>query len=174
MFPITPWTFVVRTMSFPILPGNSYHGTPPYHGSLYIDPTTGAILRVTFEAELKPPSPLIRSAASIEYGNVDIGGKSYICPVESVAISSSRIYLAKEKRDTTILRINEVVFADYHRFGSDSINARSRERATDTCAFLLTLTYIDVANPDLTRNGAPSSLRKQVVVDTCASARTRT
>src|SRR5450631_2134912 len=33
----------------------------------------------------------------------------------------------------------------------DSINARSHERATDTCAFLLTLTYIDVDNPDITQ-----------------------
>ncbi len=32
---------------------------------------------------------------------------------------------------------------------SDSINARSPERATDTCAFLLTLTYMDVANPEI-------------------------
>ena len=31
----------------------------------------------------------------------------------------------------------------------DSINARSPERATDTCAFCLTLTYIDVANPEV-------------------------
>ena len=30
----------------------------------------------------------------------------------------------------------------------DSINARSPERATDTCAFPLILTYIEVANPD--------------------------
>jgi len=33
----------------------------------------------------------------------------------------------------------------------DSINARSPERATDTCAFLLTLTYIEVANSDITQ-----------------------
>lgn len=32
----------------------------------------------------------------------------------------------------------------------DSINARSPERATDTCAFLLTLTYIEVANWEIT------------------------
>ncbi len=31
----------------------------------------------------------------------------------------------------------------------DSINARAPERATDTCAFLLTWTYIDVAYSDL-------------------------
>jgi hypothetical protein len=32
----------------------------------------------------------------------------------------------------------------------DSINARAPERATDTCAFLLTLTYIDMTHPELT------------------------
>ena len=32
----------------------------------------------------------------------------------------------------------------------DSINARSPERATDTCAFCLTLTYIEVAKPYIT------------------------
>ena len=30
-------------------------------------------------------------------------------------------------------------------------NARSPERATETCAFLLTLTYMEVANPEVTR-----------------------
>ena len=35
----------------------------------------------------------------------------------------------------------------------DSINARSPERATDTCAFLLTLTYIEVANAEVTKDG---------------------
>ena len=33
----------------------------------------------------------------------------------------------------------------------DSINARSHERATDTCAFRLTLTYIEVGNSDITQ-----------------------
>jgi hypothetical protein len=101
----------------PNFPGSFYHGTPAYHGSLSVDPDTGAILRVTIEAEL-PSGPIMRSAVAVEYGPVDIGGKSYICPVRSVAISSSRSYLAKFKRDTTITRVNEVVFTNYHRFGS--------------------------------------------------------
>jgi hypothetical protein len=32
----------------------------------------------------------------------------------------------------------------------DSINARSPERAPDSCAFPLTLTYIDVAKTEIT------------------------
>jgi hypothetical protein len=110
--------FCCENNEFPDFPGSLYHGTPPYHGSLYVDPTSGAILRITLEAEFGPSDPIIRSAASIEYGSVEIGGKSYICPVESVAISSARSYLVKEDRDKTVLRLNQVVFTNYHRFGS--------------------------------------------------------
>lgn len=99
-------------------PGNFYHGTPPYHGSLSIDPSTGAILRLTLEAELDPTGPLIDSRISVDYGSVEIGGKSYICPQESVVVALARIYLEKQKRETAILRLNEVVFTKYHRFGS--------------------------------------------------------
>jgi len=98
--------------------GNSYHGTPGYHGSLSVDSETGAILRVTFEAELDLSEPITNSSVAVEYGSVDIGGKNYICPLQSVAISSARSYLPKEDRDTTVLRLNEVVFTNYHRFGS--------------------------------------------------------
>ena len=112
--------FCCENNDFPNFPGSFYHGTPAYHGSLYIDPITGAILRVTLEAELSPSGPLMSSEVSVEYGSVDIGGKSYICPIHSVEISSSLSYLAKYARDTTILRLNEVVFTNYHRFGSSA------------------------------------------------------
>jgi hypothetical protein len=110
--------FCCENYEFPDFPGSFYHGTPAYHGSLYVDPTGGAILRITLEAEFSPSDPIMSSAVSIEYGSVEIGGKSYICPVESVAFSSARSYLAKEDRDTTVLRLNQVVFTNYHRFGS--------------------------------------------------------
>jgi hypothetical protein len=110
--------FCCENEDFPDFPGSFYHGTPAYHGSLFVDPTTGAILRITLEAELDPSGPLINSAVSVEYGSVDIGGKSYICPVQSVAVSSARSYLVKESRETTVHRLNQVVFTNYHRFGS--------------------------------------------------------
>jgi hypothetical protein len=110
--------FCCENDELPDFPGSYYHGTPAYHGSLYVDPITGAVLRMTLEAELDPTQPIMRSAISVDYGSVDIGGKRYICPVQSVAISSARSYLAKEARDTTIRRLNEVVFTNYHRFGS--------------------------------------------------------
>jgi hypothetical protein len=99
---------------------DSYHGTPSYHGNLYLDPDTGAVLRVTVESDLKPSDPIMRAATSVQYGPVEIGGNSYICPVHSIAISLTKSHAGGDMSDMEILRINEVSFTDYHRFGSTS------------------------------------------------------
>jgi hypothetical protein len=99
---------------------DSYHGTPSYHGNLYLDPATGAVLRVTVESDLKPSDAITRAATSVQYGPVEIGGNSYICPMHSIAISLTKSHAGGDKSDMEILRINEVSFTDYHRFGSTS------------------------------------------------------
>jgi VWFA-related protein len=99
----------------------AYHGTPGYHGELYVDPGSGAILRVTLEAELGTTEVIRRAAISVEYGPVEIGGTRYICPTRSVAISQDM-----NRQGITIggamplTRINETLFTGYHRFGSTS------------------------------------------------------
>jgi hypothetical protein len=102
------------------LSADSYNGTPSYHGNLYLDPTTGVVLRVTVESDLKPSDPITRAAISVQYGPVEIGGNSYICPVHSIAISLTKSHAGGDKSDMEILRINEVSFTDYHRLGSTS------------------------------------------------------
>ena len=97
-----------------------YHGTPSYHGNLYLDPATGVVLRVTIESDLKPSDPIMRAATSVQYGPVEIGGNSYICPVHSIAISLTKSHAKGDMSDREVLRINEVSFTDYHRFGSTS------------------------------------------------------
>ncbi|MGO9316936.1 MAG: hypothetical protein ACLPXT_01960 [Terracidiphilus sp.] len=97
-----------------------YHGTPSYHGNLYLDPATGVVLRVTIESDLKPSDPITRAAISVQYGPVEIGDNSYICPVHSIAISLTKSHGKGDMSDREILRINEVSFTDYHRFGSTS------------------------------------------------------
>jgi len=99
-----------------------YHGTPAYHGNFYLDPATGAILRITLDAELNSTDPITRAEVSVKYGNVDIDGKSYFCPVRSVAVSVdwNRPGSAIPGGDLQVVRINEVAFKDYHRFGSTS------------------------------------------------------
>ena len=100
--------------------GNSYRGTPAYHGTLTIDPETGTILRITVDPELKADGPITQSSVEVEYGPVEIGGNTYICPVRSIAVSDAKTRLGGDMGDRTILRINEVTFTDYHRFGSTS------------------------------------------------------
>lgn len=99
---------------------NSYRGTPGYHGSLTIDPETGTILRITVDPELKANGPIMRSSIEVEFGPVEIGGKTYECPVRSIAVSDAKSRPGGDMSTRTIRRINEVTFTDYHRFGSTS------------------------------------------------------
>lgn len=117
--------------------------TPGYHGTVSIDPSTGTVLRITIEAELKKNERLMRAATAIEYGPVQIGDSSYICPVRSVALSieepdsqrgtpnssadgsaesSSPLWASPSSQakviGTPVLLINETSFVDYHRLGS--------------------------------------------------------
>jgi VWFA-related protein len=98
----------------------SFRDTPGYHGSIFVDPATGAILRITLEAELKESDPISRAQTVVEYGPVKIGEDSYICPVRSLAISMEpAVYKANgEPRSPATLLINETSFTHYHRLGT--------------------------------------------------------
>ena len=65
----------------------SFHETPAYHGTVAIDPATGAVLRVTIETVLGAGNPLLGASTVIEYAPVSIGDRKFICPVRSLAIS---------------------------------------------------------------------------------------
>lgn len=97
-----------------------FQTTPGYHGSLFVNPSTGAILRVTLEAELKESDPITRAASVVEYGPVKIGDRSYICPLRSVALSMEPpTYNADgEPRNPATLLVNETSFTQYHRLGA--------------------------------------------------------
>ena len=87
-----------------------------YHGEISIDPEDGSILRLTVVADLEPKDPIARSNILVEYGPVEIGGRSYICPVKSVSI-----WVAPEANASSLQTLlNDVVFADYHLFRSES------------------------------------------------------
>jgi hypothetical protein len=95
---------------------SSYHGQPAYHGSVSINPSSGAILRVTLEAEFENLDPRPLYQVSVQYGPVDLGGSSSICPLRSVAIA--QVMTPIKNRYWTTLRVNDVMFTNYHRFGS--------------------------------------------------------
>jgi len=97
-----------------------FKDTPGYHGSLFINAASGAVLRITLEAELKDSDPITRAATVVQYGPVKIGDQRYICPLHSLAVSTEPpTYNANgEPRSPSVLLINETSFTEYHRLGS--------------------------------------------------------
>ena len=115
--------------------GRTYRASPKYLGELTIDPETGAILRLTMEAELGQfPEPNLSSvmpakgaATMIEYGPVEIGGREYICPQRAVEIQRVRtvsgVNVLGEKFDVYApyeTRLNDIAYLNYHKFGASA------------------------------------------------------
>ena len=95
-----------------------FQATPGYHGTLAIDPDTGAILRITIEAELKNGDPIAMAATMVQYGPVPIGDRTFIFPVRSMAISVEKPGPNSRPQDPPTLLVNETTFTDYHRLGA--------------------------------------------------------
>ena len=115
-----------------------------YHGEIAADPATGAILRLTLRADLKPGDFVSQADILVEYGPVLIGGKTYICPLRSIALSrgadqaadpNARVLYGstnpnaarpttvhnsalKQGPDQTLL--NDVTFSQYHVFRAEA------------------------------------------------------
>jgi hypothetical protein len=82
-----------------------------HHGSVYGDPQTGAVWRVTSEASDIPSEVETKTITrTIDYDRVGIGSESYLLPAQaSVALS------------TGISNIrNDIQFKDYRKFEADS------------------------------------------------------
>ncbi len=115
--------------------GWTFLASPKYLGELDIDPATGAILRLTMEAEmgwtrepdLTPIQPAKGAAMMVEFGPVEIGGRTYICPRRSVVTMRVRtvrtLIVLGETFDVYApyeTRLNDIVYTDYHKFGAEA------------------------------------------------------
>jgi VWFA-related protein len=107
------------TLAFNIVAG--------YHGEIAIDPTSGAIIRLEAKADLKGFVPLARSDITVEYGPVEIGGKTYFCPVKSVSLMRSRSVVLLKEWDESFrtygpyaTTMNDITFDNYHVFRAES------------------------------------------------------
>ena len=58
-----------------------------YHGEITVDPSTGAVLRLTLEADPDENSPIARASMAVEYAPVEIGATTYVCPARSIALA---------------------------------------------------------------------------------------
>ena len=107
-----------------------------FHGEMAIDPASGAIMRLTLRADLGPADKIVRADILVEYGPVDIGGQTYICPVKSISISVAPAPPAQmldlrhnafaeealkgDRSPGLQTKLNDVVFDQYHVFRTEA------------------------------------------------------
>ena len=99
-------------------PDTHFHKLPAYHGSLTIDPASGAILRITIQADLDIDGPVTRADILVEYAPVVIGDRRFICPVLSLALTQGLAGTNATLGIPPDMQINEASFTNYHRLGS--------------------------------------------------------
>ena len=119
---------------------SEFHQTVGYHGSLSIDPDTGAIARLVIQADFSPDDPISRAGIAVDYGKVRIGEKEFTCPLKSISIAVApdnssaasggwpatgscatcgRVLPGTATADeASKLLLNEVHFQNYHHFES--------------------------------------------------------
>lgn len=99
-----------------------------YHGELSVDPSSGTILRLTVEADLKSTAPVSKAAILVVYGPVEIGGKSYACPVRSISMTLAQtLQVSKDYKFALANQLqplktslNDVAFLQYHVFRAEA------------------------------------------------------
>lgn len=121
-----------------------FHELAAYRGQMAVDPATGVILRLTIQASFKPGEPVSQADLLVDYGPVGIGGKTYICPVRSLALSRAQS-LGQEQMEmvqqgphgangaalapllvgstadvTEQTLLNEAAFTEYHVFRAET------------------------------------------------------
>lgn len=98
--------------SFYLSDRNNHTRTAGFHGTLYLDPATGGIHRISIDADDIPHALLIRAASmSIDYSWVAMENHDFLLPLRG-AVS------LQETRRRPVL--NEFQFLNYHRFGSQA------------------------------------------------------
>lgn len=99
-----------------------------YQGEIEVDPKTGTVLGLTLEAEMHATDPVTRADLMVEYGPVEIGGRTYFCPVRSVSLTLAHEIpfgpryhrpIPNENQPLQTL-LNDVRFDQYHLFRSET------------------------------------------------------
>jgi hypothetical protein len=87
------------------------HANVPYSGSIFADPQTGGVRRITNEVSDIPPALRMSALSTIvEYGEVSIGGKTYLLPLKAT--------VSEWDRNGKIR--NEIEFGNYRKFEASS------------------------------------------------------
>jgi hypothetical protein len=64
---------------------NEFEAVPPYHGEISIEPESGRVVRLAVVAALEKDAPITQAGIVVEYGPVEVGGKSYFLPLKAIS-----------------------------------------------------------------------------------------
>jgi VWFA-related protein len=97
---------------------------PAYHGSLWVDPETGVVLRLSIEIGENEVGQFKRFAVMVQYAPVQIGGRNFICPVRSLALDlasagvTSSLFGNSGLAEAPTEWLNVASYSNYHRFAA--------------------------------------------------------
>jgi hypothetical protein len=100
-----------------------------YHGSVYIDPSTSRVLRLTTEVDPPADFPIRQVATTIDYDLRAIGEEQYLLPIRAEVrmfeLPSEEVLKRLSRNDAATARRgvryrNIVEFRDYRKFSADS------------------------------------------------------
>jgi VWFA-related protein len=104
--------------------GSTVRAAAAYRGSLWVDPETGAVLRLTLEIGENGVGQFKRFAVMVQYAPVEIGDRKFICPVRSLASDlaaagvTSSLFGNSGLTDVPTEWLNVASYSGYHRFAS--------------------------------------------------------
>jgi hypothetical protein len=95
---------------------------PAYKGEIAVDPASGTIYRLVLLAD-ENDAKISETGIVVEYGPVEIGGKTYTCPIRSIAISRGPVRRKDGSmsipEDMARTELNDVSFTEYHVFRAE-------------------------------------------------------
>jgi len=112
----------MREDGFESIATHIYSEAAAYHGEFAFNPATGAVHRISVEAELTPGEVVESAGMVVEYAPVEIGAKTVILPVRSVSILKAHttappagMHMAAYKGPAKTF-LNETSFENYRQF----------------------------------------------------------
>ncbi|MDR3740439.1 MAG: hypothetical protein P4L40_15605 [Terracidiphilus sp.] len=66
---------------------HSYRTSVPYHGELFVEPSSGIVVRLIVDNELNPSEVVHQVAMRIDYGPASIAGRIAVVPMRTVVIT---------------------------------------------------------------------------------------
>ena len=172
---------------------HDFHKLAGYKGEMAVDPETGAIYRLEIDADLKATDPVIKAGIVVEYGPVEIGGRTYTCPVHGIALSLGQsvaeerqeiiqttphgaagsgmapVYTGTQAEVAEQTLLNDVTFTQYRVFRSET-RVLAGEESEPPPAGLAQSEAPSVAAGELASGSAPSDSAASALQSATATA----